>query len=505
MLRLLSSFVFVGLLLFSPEAWCRSLQEAVAAIPDPHAIDGGWVYDEADLLGSYKAMINSTLTELERDTSVEIGVAVLSSIGDEQPKAFATALFNHWGIGKADKDNGVLVLHVVDQRQVQIETGEGVHNVLPDSRCEQILGRITIPDFRRGQFASGHYQTVLALVSAIRQSPMEAGPLAGNTHGPSPADKLTRELSPAERAAQESSHPERVAYVPPHVERVAPVSDRTGGEAAQGLPWTPPPPPSLVSRILCFDGISRSGAITWLPGEYQASLEGQVLLLLSATLLIFWLLWRATSMLARWVDPGLLLRIHRMGRFLEYPIMMCAAVVVSVPSTRDKSYYLLVFFFSMGLPVFIRRWRVSRKLHDLLGVCPKCRRLATRLGEESLEQHLEPGQVVEHRVGSMAYEVWQCECGWSRTWGSVRWSSYRVCPECRVRAFHSPDDQNLSTSTFKSIGKNKEVWRCENCGHEALRTIPRRRRRRHRSFGSSSHRSSFGGGRSRGGGAGGRY
>ncbi|NLC57662.1 MAG: hypothetical protein GX774_12555, partial [Armatimonadetes bacterium] len=43
-----------------------------------------------------------------------------------EPKQFATALFNRWGIGKKGKDNGVLVLLVMEARRVEVETGYGI-------------------------------------------------------------------------------------------------------------------------------------------------------------------------------------------------------------------------------------------------------------------------------------------------------------------------------------------------------------------------------------------
>ena len=70
------------------------------------------VNDVADLLDPpEEAALSERLTELERETGVEMTVLTLSSQSgfapDQTLEQFATGLFNHWGIGKAERDDGV--------------------------------------------------------------------------------------------------------------------------------------------------------------------------------------------------------------------------------------------------------------------------------------------------------------------------------------------------------------------------------------------------------------
>ena len=65
------------------------------------------------------------LTEaIERETGVEIAVLVVRR-ADDAP-ALARGYFNHVGIGKHGRDNGVLVLVAVDNRAIHIELGRGL-------------------------------------------------------------------------------------------------------------------------------------------------------------------------------------------------------------------------------------------------------------------------------------------------------------------------------------------------------------------------------------------
>lgn len=63
--------------------------------------------------------IDSMLYALELQTGIETVVAVLPSIGEEDCFDFCHQLLNQWGVGKKDKNNGLVILLVTDQRCIQ--------------------------------------------------------------------------------------------------------------------------------------------------------------------------------------------------------------------------------------------------------------------------------------------------------------------------------------------------------------------------------------------------
>ncbi len=157
------------LLLASALTGCIQERVDVAALPSPRA-QNSWVHDGAGVIGDRAADINRVADALEADTSAEVAVVTVPSIGDEVPREFATALFNAWGVGKKGKDNGVLIVHVLDQRRVEIETGYGVEGTLTDARAKRIIDEVTIPFFKAGSFADGHYETVRSVDHALRHN-----------------------------------------------------------------------------------------------------------------------------------------------------------------------------------------------------------------------------------------------------------------------------------------------------------------------------------------------
>ena len=179
-------------------AWTGCVEELdPAALPSPRA-HNSWVHDGAGVVGHREADINRLLDKLERDTGAEVVVVTVPSIGTDVPRDFATVLFNAWGVGKAGKDNGVLILHVIDQRRVEIETGYGAATVLTDARCKQIIDEVTIPFFKRSSFADGHFETVRAVARGLRDG--RIGDLGAGFERP-PGARVDSIPSPSSRAA----------------------------------------------------------------------------------------------------------------------------------------------------------------------------------------------------------------------------------------------------------------------------------------------------------------
>lgn len=162
---LVFAWAWLGLLLLLATAQ-PALARSVKDVPSPRR-SGGWVVDEPGVLKADKKKINAAITELEHQTSMEIAVVILSTIDDEVPRDFATALFNHWGIGKKGKDNGILILQVVDQRRVEIEVGYGLEELWTDARCKRLLDRVTLPLLKEGKPGRAHLATVQTLSDGL--------------------------------------------------------------------------------------------------------------------------------------------------------------------------------------------------------------------------------------------------------------------------------------------------------------------------------------------------
>jgi uncharacterized protein len=99
--------------------------------------------------------LNSLILAVEDSATVEIAVVLLQSIGNADIDDFGTALFTRWGIGKRQKDNGLLFLLIKDQRQMIFRTGYGLEGVLPDVILSRVIRNDIVPLLANGDFDQG--------------------------------------------------------------------------------------------------------------------------------------------------------------------------------------------------------------------------------------------------------------------------------------------------------------------------------------------------------------
>lgn len=162
---------------------------AVANVPNPREVNGGWVTDLAELLSDEaEQQLNQIIVELKAENGSEIAVVtVLDTKPSATPKAFATELFNAWGIGTEAEDNGVLFLVSKNERRTEIETGYGVESRLPDAQVGQILRNQVTPQFKQGNFEVGILGGVTAISARLQQ-----GQASGASVSDHPASKVSQ-------------------------------------------------------------------------------------------------------------------------------------------------------------------------------------------------------------------------------------------------------------------------------------------------------------------------
>lgn len=157
-------FLFLLLMLFVATGVTAQNTWTVRTVPNTRLqSDFNHVSDPDDYLSdSAELAINQSLSAIR--SQADIFLVTLTSIGDADPKRFATELFNYWGIGDAELDNGVLLLFVEDQHALEFETGYGAETTLTDAKCERIFTNTIVPYFKAGDYEGGLYSGVAAIV-----------------------------------------------------------------------------------------------------------------------------------------------------------------------------------------------------------------------------------------------------------------------------------------------------------------------------------------------------
>lgn len=170
----------LAILFYSLPSQALTVQE----VPNPRQVNGGWVTDMANILAPItENQINQIISDLEAKNGTEIAVVTVRETSPSASvKEFATTLFNYWGIGKADRDNGVLFLISQGDRRVEIVTGYGIEEILSDAKVGQIIDSEIIPQFKQGKFDEGTLAGTKAIVLALTEPSKMS--ISQNQHSP---------------------------------------------------------------------------------------------------------------------------------------------------------------------------------------------------------------------------------------------------------------------------------------------------------------------------------
>ncbi|MEW6050521.1 MAG: TPM domain-containing protein [Candidatus Zixiibacteriota bacterium] len=118
----------------------------------------GPVTDLAGLLSAGdKQQLETKLLDYRTQSTNEIGVLIMPSLDGEPLEDFAHDVFKQWGIGKAAKDNGVLLIIALEERRARIEVGYGLEAELTDAESGRLVNRNSPMSqrFRQKEYAGG--------------------------------------------------------------------------------------------------------------------------------------------------------------------------------------------------------------------------------------------------------------------------------------------------------------------------------------------------------------
>jgi uncharacterized protein len=157
-------------------------------------------FSRADIVeANWTDSIDSYCLEVDSNTTAEIVVCVFPSLyghgitdssGNEihDIVQLGVHIFNdepldvldgtQTGIGKSGKDNGVLLVVAIQERQYRFEVGYGLEGDITDIETGLIAQEYLVPAFQNENYGEGLYETVVALGEQIPAS-KETAPVRG--------------------------------------------------------------------------------------------------------------------------------------------------------------------------------------------------------------------------------------------------------------------------------------------------------------------------------------
>lgn len=128
-----------------------------------------YVNDTANLISNdVEQYIIDTNKKLNSATGAQIVVVTIESLEGESLEEYAIKLFRQYGIGDKSKNNGVLLLLVLEERQFRIEVGYGLEGILNDAKTGRIQDDYIIPYLKDDNWDEGirnGYSKILQIVS----------------------------------------------------------------------------------------------------------------------------------------------------------------------------------------------------------------------------------------------------------------------------------------------------------------------------------------------------
>jgi len=126
----------------------------------------GRVVDNAHILTQQqKSDLTKVLEQIEPHQVVAVS---LDSLDGQEIEDYGYQLGRHWGIGRKDINDGVLVLIAPNERQLRIEVGYGLEDVLTDAQSSKIVNSVMIPLARDGKYDEALIQGATAVVHVLK-------------------------------------------------------------------------------------------------------------------------------------------------------------------------------------------------------------------------------------------------------------------------------------------------------------------------------------------------
>lgn len=128
-------------------------QEAEIILPQAIGLfnDFSFVFNQNERLE-----LEKILSDYAQKTTNQIVVVTVENIEPYTDISdYATDLGNFWGVGTAEKNNGLTIVMDMSSRTIRISSGLGTEEILSDSFLKKVIDEIIIPEFKQENYYKG--------------------------------------------------------------------------------------------------------------------------------------------------------------------------------------------------------------------------------------------------------------------------------------------------------------------------------------------------------------
>ena len=130
------------------------------------------VYDETQSLAPNEVTkLEQKLRAFEDSTTAQVAIMIVRTLDGYPAGDFATEAANANKLGQAEKNNGVLILLAIDDREWFIAVGYGLESSITDPNAARIGRDFLVPELKEGKYFAGLNGTVDAIINEIKNGP----------------------------------------------------------------------------------------------------------------------------------------------------------------------------------------------------------------------------------------------------------------------------------------------------------------------------------------------
>jgi len=160
--------LFIGMISLFLVSQITFMNLVNAEIKYPKATQLKYVNDYAKVIDSKSTQyILSVGKELETKTGAQATVVVIDSLQGVPIESYATGIYRKWGIGQKDKNNGLLILLSMKEKQWRVEVGTGLEGAVTDIYSSRVMNEIAVPKFKQNQYGEGFRAAYATLADNI--------------------------------------------------------------------------------------------------------------------------------------------------------------------------------------------------------------------------------------------------------------------------------------------------------------------------------------------------
>lgn len=147
---------------------CLMAAAATPAGAAPELDSNTAVNDYANILSTQtENYVEDISVALQETCGAQIGVYTTEYIGNSTMEGYAYDVLNTWGLGSADKDNGVLLLLAPGEDDYYLTRGAGLEAQLTISKMGTILDQDMEPSWLESDYDTGTQKTVRAIAEEL--------------------------------------------------------------------------------------------------------------------------------------------------------------------------------------------------------------------------------------------------------------------------------------------------------------------------------------------------